>query len=326
MMGNTMSMEDLTCSTILRLKPVPPYDFALTVNKPAGWSLLSPFEIFEKGVLWTAMRMPSGKAFGLKLRSLGTVEKPEISCETYSRRKLGSIERRELLKTAAWTLNISEDISQFYALAEHDPLVKALVKDLYGMRNTRQPDIFPRLILALTLQMAPISRSNQMMDLLIREYGERVRFDGKEVLYWPSPERIANTAVRELEKRCKVGYRAKSLRDIAEAIREGFPSPQELEEMTEQEAKAKLMELKGIGEYSADIVSPHPGFALDVWSAKIFSLLILGEEAESPRSVIPKLKKIAEDRWGQWRGYVFIYVLHDLTNLSNRFKLDLTRL
>jgi 3-methyladenine DNA glycosylase/8-oxoguanine DNA glycosylase len=95
--------------------------------------------------------------------------------------------------------------------------------------------------------------------------------------------------------------------------------------MTEQEAKAKLMELKGIGEYSADIVSPHPGFALDVWSAKIFSLLILGEEAESPRSVIPKLKKIAEDRWGQWRGYVFMYVLHDLTNLSNRFNLDLKR-
>jgi DNA-3-methyladenine glycosylase II len=321
-----MSINNLTCSTILRLRPVSPYDFALSVHKPAGWPLLTPFEIFEKGVLWTAVRTPSGKVFGLKLKSFGTVEKPEISCEAYSRGKLGSIERREVSETVAWTLNLSEDIGQFYALAGHDPLVKALVKDLYGMRNTRQPDIFPRLILAVTLQMAPISRSNQMMDLLIKEYGERVRFDEKDVLYWPSPERIANTTVRELEKRCKLGYRAKSLRDIADAIRGGFPLPQELERMTDQEAKAKLMELKGIGEYSADIVSPHPGFALDVWSAKIFSLLILGEEAKSPRNVIPTLKKIAEDRWGHWRGYVFMYVLHDLTNLSNRFKLDLTRL
>ncbi|MGA3191153.1 MAG: hypothetical protein ABSD73_01415 [Candidatus Bathyarchaeia archaeon] len=320
-----MAINDLTCSTILRLRPVPPYDFVLSVHKPAGWALLTPFEIFEKGVLWTAVRTPSGNVLGLKLKSFGTVERPEISCETYSRRKLGSSETKELSETAAWTLNLSEDISQFYMLAEHDPLVKALVKDLYGMRNTRQPDIFPRLILAVTLQMAPISRSNQMMDLLIKEHGERVRFDGKDVLYWPSPERIASTTVRELEKRCKLGYRAKSLRGIADAIRRGFPLPQELEKMTEQEAKAKLMELKGIGEYSADIVSPHPGFALDVWSAKIFSLLILGEEAESPRSVIPKLKKIAEDRWGQWRGYVFMYVLHDLTNLSNRFNLDLKR-
>jgi DNA-3-methyladenine glycosylase II len=321
-----MSINHLTCSTILRLRPVPPYDFALSVHKPAGWSLLTPFEIFEKSVLWTAVRTPSGKVFGLKLKSIGTVEKPEISCEVYSHRKLGSIERRELSETVSWTLNLSEDIGQFYALAERDPLIKALVKDLYGMRNTRQPDIFPRLILAVTLQMAPISRSNQMMDLLIKEYGERVRFDEKDILYWPSPEKIANTTVRELEKRCKLGYRAKSLRGIADAIRAGFPLPQELEKMTDQDAKTRLMELKGIGEYSADIVSPHPGFALDVWSAKIFSLLILGEEAESPRSVIPKLKKLAEDRWGRWRGYVFMYVLHDLTNLSNRFKLDLTRL
>jgi len=320
-----MAVSDLTCSAILRLKAIPPYDFALTVHKPAGWSLLTPFEIFDKGVLWTAMRMPSGKLFGLKLWSIGTVEKPEIHCEVYSHEKLGESERRELSKTITWMLNLNEDIRPFYRLAEHDPLVKVLVKDLYGMRNTRQPDIFPRLILAVTLQMAPITRSDQMMNLLIREYGERIRFDGKEILYWPSAEKIANASVKELERRCKLGYRAKSLKGIAEAIHRGFPSLQELEKMPAKEAKAKLMELKGIGEYSADIVSPHPGFALDVWSAKIFNMLIFGEKAESPRDAIPALKRVAEDRWRQWRGYIFVYVLHDLSNLSIRFKLNLTQ-
>jgi DNA-3-methyladenine glycosylase II len=320
-----MDISDLACSAILRLKVIPPYDFALTVHKPAGWSLLTPFEIFEKGVLWTAMRVLSGKVLGLKLRSVGTMEKLEISCEVYSYQKLGPSEMRELSKTITWMLNLNEDIRPFYRLAERDSLVKVLVKDLYGMRSTKQPDIFPRLILAVTLQMAPITRSNQMMNLLIREYGERVRFDGKEVLYWPSPERIANASVEELEERCKLGYRAKSLKGIAEAIHRGFPSLQELERMPAKEAKAKLMELKGIGEYSADIVSSHPGFALDVWSAKIFNMLIFGEKTESPRDAIPALKKVAEDRWRQWRGYVFVYVLHDLNNLSIRFKLNLTQ-
>jgi len=324
--GIIMSFNDFSCSTILRLKAVSPYDFALTVRKPAGWSLLTPFEIFEKGKLWTAIRTTSGDVFGLKLRSAGTVEKPEISCKAYSRQKLRATERIELIKTITWMLNLREDIKQFYDLAEHDPLVRVLVRDLYGMRNTKQPDIFARLILAVTLQMAPITRSNQMMNLLIKEYGETVGFDAKEILYWPSPETIANTDVGELQKKCKLGYRAKFLKDIGEAIHRGFPSLKELEEMTAQEAKAKLMELKGIGEYSVDIVSPHPGFALDVWSAKIFNILILGEETESPRNAIPKLKKISEDRWGQWRGYVFFYVLHDLNNLSKRFNLNLTQL
>jgi 3-methyladenine DNA glycosylase/8-oxoguanine DNA glycosylase len=320
-----MAVSDLSCSAVLRLRAVPPYDFARTVHKPAGWSLLTPFEIFDEGVLWTAMRVSSGKVFGLKLWSVGTVEKPEIRCNVYSHEKLGQSARRELLKTVAWMLNLSEDIRPFYRLGEHDSLVKVLVKDLYGMRNTKQPDIFARLILAVTLQMAPITRSDQMMNLLIREYGERVRFDGKEVLYWPSAERVAKASVKELEERCKLGYRAKSLKGIAEAISRGFPSLQELEKMPAKEAKAKLMELKGIGEYSADIVSPHPGFALDVWSAKIFNMLMFKEKAESPRDAIPALKRTAEDRWGQWRGYVFVYVLHDLKNLSTKFNLDLTQ-
>ncbi|MFQ6081657.1 MAG: DNA-3-methyladenine glycosylase family protein [Candidatus Bathyarchaeia archaeon] len=321
-----MGIRNLSFSTAFRLKAVPPYDFSLTVRKPAGWSLLTPFEIFESGTLWTAMGTPLRKMFGLKLRALGTVQKPEFSCEVYSHKKLGVRERKELKNTLTWMLNLEEDIRQFHALAERDPLVKALVKDLYGMRTTKRPDIFPRLILAVTLQMAPIRRSSQMMNLLIKEYGEKIGFDGKEILYWPSPERIAKADVRELEERCKLGYRAKSLKDIAESVSKGFPTIQQLERMSAEEAKAKLMELKGIGEYSADIVSPHPGFALDVWSAKIFSVLLFGEKAESPRGIIPNLKKAAEERWGRWRGYVFTYVLNDLDNLSRKYNFDLTEL
>jgi 3-methyladenine DNA glycosylase/8-oxoguanine DNA glycosylase len=317
--------KSLTYSTILRLRAVPPYDFALTVHKPAGWSLLTPFEKFEKGTLWTAMRARSGEVFGLKLRSVGTIEKPEVFCKVYSHEHVAKDEKVELSKTIAWMLNVGEDIRGFYALTKRDTLVRVLVKDLYGMRSTKQPDIFPRLILAVTLQMAPITRSDQMMTLLIREYGDIVKFDGREILYWPSPARIANAEVEELEKKCKLGYRARPLKSIAESIHRGFPSPQELEEISAEEAKAKLMELKGIGEYSADIVSPHPGFALDVWSARIFSRLLLEKQAESPRELIPKLKEMAKDRWGRWRGYVFLYVVHDLDNLSRRFNLNLAQ-
>lgn len=326
MKGTLMSVSDLPCSTVFRLRAIPPYDFSLTVHKPAGWSLLTPFEIFEEGILWTGMRLNSGKMFGLKLKSVGTVEKPEIFCELFSREKLSAEKRKELSEAIAWMLSLKEDVREFYALAEHDPLVKSLVGDLYGMRRTKRPDIFPDFVLAVTLQMAPIRRSDQMMNLLIKNYGVKIRFDGREVSYWPSPERIARAEVGELEENCKLGYRAKPLKGIAEAICKGFPTLREFEKMSAEEAKAKLMKLKGIGEYSADIVSPHPGFALDVWSAKIFNMLLFGKEAESPRNIIPKLKKIAEDRWGKWRGYVFTYVLNDLNSLSRRFNFNLAEL
>jgi DNA-3-methyladenine glycosylase II len=318
-------VKNLRRSTALKLKAVQPYDFSLTVHKPAGWSLLTPFEIFENGTLWTVMAY-HGKMFGLKLRSVGTVEKPEIFCEMFSREKLGAEERNRLSNTVTWMLSLKEDIKAFYALAESDPIVRMLVKDLYGMRRTSRPDIFPRLMLAVTLQMAPIKRSDQMMNLLIKNYGVKARFDGREVPYWPTPERIARVDISELKERCRLGYRAENLKGIAEAVHKGFTTLQDLEEMPPETAKAKLMELRGIGDYSADVVSPHPGFALDVWSAKIFNVLLFGEKAASPRSIVPKLKKIAEERWGRWRGYVFTYVLNDLNNLSQRFNSDFTEL
>ncbi len=266
------SSGTLAESTTLRLHAIPPYDFDLTIRKPGGWPLLTPLEIFEKGILWTAMRTNSGEMLGLKLRSEGVVNNPKISCKVYSHCKLRTPEKEEIIETLSWMLNLKEDINQFYVLAQKDSLVKMLVDDLYGMRNTKQPDLFPRLILAVTLQMAPISRSDQMMSLLIEGYGENTKFDGKEIKYWPSPTRIADASVEELREKCKVGYRAHSLKSIAETVRKGFPEPRQLEKMSPQEAKAKLMELEGIGEYSADIVLPQAGLPLDVWSAKIFSL------------------------------------------------------
>jgi hypothetical protein len=60
-----------------------------------------------------------------------------------------------------------------------------------------------------------------------------------------------------------------------------------------------------------------------LWSSKIFNLLLFREEPSSPRGVIPRLKQAAEHRWGKWKGYVFVYVLNDLDNLSRRLDIDL---
>jgi 3-methyladenine DNA glycosylase/8-oxoguanine DNA glycosylase len=98
-----------------------------------------------------------------------------------------------------------------------------------------------------------------------------------------------------------------------------------LSAMEPEEAKKELLTLRGIGDYSAELVMPQMGFPLDVWSAKIFHVLFYGKEPQNPRETIPDLKKIAEQRWGKWRGYAFVYVLNDLAKLSKRVGTDLTK-
>ncbi len=303
---------------------ISPYSFELTVHKPAGWWWSTPNEVFEDGILWTTVRLNS-RMYGLRVEGIGSLNKPKAACTIFSSKIMNAKEKESVTRTVERALGVKENLGEFYAMAAKDELLNDVAKDLCGMRTVFWPELFPALILAVTLQMAPMKRSNQTMDLLIKNFGDNVKFDGKTIAHWPSPKRIAELEVKELEGKAKLGYRAKNLVSIAKTLCERFPSADDLSKMEPDEAKRQLMTLRGIGDYSAEIVTPGMGFPLDVWSAKIFSVLFTGKEPESPRDAIPELKRNAAERWGRWRGHAFVYVLNDLPRISERLGINLTQ-
>ena len=308
----------------VEFEATPPFSFELTVHKPAGWWWSTPNEIFENGVLWTAARFDH-TLLGLKLCSKGTMQKPCVQCQVFAPERLSDEQKANVAGTVKRALGVEEDLREFYTLTQKDTILRNVVEDLCGMRTVSWPELLPALILAVTLQMAPMKRSNQMMDLLIKNFGDTIRFDGKTIKHWPSIEKLSLSSVEDLKTKAKLGYRAANLQSIAKTLSDGFPTMQQLWEMPQEEAKKQLLSLRGIGDYSADIVVPGMGFPLDVWSAKIFHILLFGKETESPREAIPMLKRLAEERWGKWRGHVFAYVLNDLPRISKRIGSDLTR-
>jgi len=92
-------------------------------------------------------------------------------------------------QTVGRALGVKEDLSEFYAMAANDQILQDVVKDLYGMRTVFWPELFPALILATTLKMAPMKRSNQMMDLLITNYGTKSVSTAKPSRIGPHPRR-----------------------------------------------------------------------------------------------------------------------------------------
>lgn len=310
------------------LDAVPPYSFELTMQKPASWYWYNPTEIFSEGTLWTALRLSSGSDLGLRLESLGSAERPKVLLTVFSRRKLTDDEVDEAIETVSECAGLREDLRGFYAAAENDSILKYAVSDLYGMRREARPRsrILNFVILALALQNAPIKRTNQMLRLLITKYGGKMFFDNRTTYTWPTPQSIMNTRLEELTEECKLGYRAKYLKSIAEAVFRGeCPSLKELAQMPFEEAKVELMKLRGIGEYSAEVILPHPEtFPVDSWSTQIFwKLFFPGEAAPSKHQAVQLVRKYAEERWGRWRSQAFVYVLCDLANLSKRLKVDL---
>ena len=300
----------------------PPYSFALTVRKPAGWHWLTPGEVWDDaaGTLFTGLRLDDGLAVGVKAWGRGTVARPRVVVEAFAARVLSAAERRALKRTLGRALDVDADISGFVRLAARDAVLKRIARPLHGMHEGFGGGLWPLLILAVTLQMAPIKRSMTMLHALLDHYGQRLRFDGRSVRLWPTPARIAAAPLRELKARCKLGYRARVLKAIARQLLAGFPSLEELKRMSPEQATEKLQELYGVGEYSAAMVTPHVSFPLDVWSVQIFARLfgIRIPKDRDPRALIPRVARVAERRWGRWRGLALVYVLNALDRLGGK--------
>ena len=304
------------------ITPTAPFDFKLTVKKPAEWSLFNAGEIYEDDTLWTATRL-QGMLLGLKLRSVGTVEKPHINVTVSTADPLPDRDLDGLENALVTLIGADQDLNEFYDMARKDDILRHTVEDLYGMHDTQTAYLFNSVVLSICLQMAKLDRSMKMMASINRFYGTRVSFDQREILVEPSAERIAKLKPEVFAKKCNLGYRARYLVGAAKMVAKGFPETQQILSMPPEEAKEKLMELPGVGDYAADIINPHGGFPIDAWSVDVFGRLFFGREPDNAREAIEAVKKEGLRRWGEFAWMAFFYVAQDLGNLSKRLGVQL---
>jgi 3-methyladenine DNA glycosylase/8-oxoguanine DNA glycosylase len=294
-----------------------PFDFAKTVAKPAGWHWSTPEEIFQAGVLWSGLYVQE-KAIGLRVSASGN----EVQIAVYSPSRLSRAELSSL-RSVLWDgLGGEEDLIGFYHFAENDPILSTAIKDLYGMRAGTLDDVFGRTILAILLQMAPMSRSDTMMGDLLEHFGNHLEFDGRQVILWPRPCDIIAAGAENLKKRANLGYRAERLVRAAEYLDNHPLSLRELASLPEEEAIRQITEIYGVGEYSAGIILGRSSLPLDVWSVVIMSELFLDHTPEQPRKEIGEVAETLTRRWGVWKWFAFVYVVNDLENLARTHPLS----
>jgi 3-methyladenine DNA glycosylase/8-oxoguanine DNA glycosylase len=190
------------------------------------------------------------------------------------------------------------------------------------MRVGRLENLFGRVILAITLQMAPLKRSESMMTKLLEEYGTRIAFDGREVVLWPRASDIAKLDPVELRKKANLGYRAERLVKSARYLVDHPMSLRVLHSTPEAEATKSVMAIPGIGRYSAGLIIGRSSVPVDVWSVVIMSELLLGRAPKNPREEINEVTRAVNERWGMWSWMAFVYILNDLPKLARMYKLS----
>ena len=297
----------------LGLEAIPPFNFKYTVYKPSHFpTKLEEFD--EKNeTFYRTFRLGQKKLVGLKMSDLEIVEsRPGIYNEVYSNTILTERDKEKLEEHITRSYGLQEGILAFYNRVKRDRSISEPITNLKGMRNSCFESLFEILNISSMLQNTTVKRSEQMMEAMLSNFGERVSFDGKEFYVFYTPIDITKSSEQRLRE-LKLGYRAKFLMNIADHFVKNSDLEEKVKAMSFDEAKEELMKIKGIGPYSARIAlfqylrRPHE-INFDSWKRKIFSKFFFGNEDEP----IEKVEKEAKERWGDYGGYAGLYVIEDL--------------
>jgi DNA-3-methyladenine glycosylase II len=190
----------------------------------------------------------------------------------------------EALVTRLFSLDL--DLAPFWRRVRRQPGFAELARRCAGLRPQRFPTLFEALANGICCQQLSLAAGMTRLGHLAERFGPLTP-DGTRVGP-PEPGRVARARLSALRQAGLSARRAAQLRDLARLPLERFE--RELNALPDAEARARLLELPGIGPWTADYVLLRGLGRLDVFPSGDVGAAhtlgrILGRVVEPPDAV-----------------------------------------
>lgn len=221
---------------------------------------------------------------------------------------------RELRKIAEGIWGLHDDLRRCHALLRRDRSLAPLLKRNAGVRLVRAPSLYEALMVAVIGQQLSVYAAEAIRHRLLTTMGDRVVINGIAYFGYPTPRQLLAGGTRALAapgiSRAKVRY----LLEIAERVRAGELDPTAFASLPDEEAIARLMELPGVGRWTAEIALMRGLGRTDVFPAADLGLTVAVQRLMGMRARPTErdLRTLAE-RWKGWRSYAALYLWTTLT-------------
>ena len=205
---------------------------------------------------------------------------------------------------------LDDDIYAIYTDINRDGRVAAMVSKYPGLRILRT-EPWECLVAFICSANNNISRIHQLMERMSDEFGNRIQLNGHTRHTFPTPADLAEAGEGEL-RRLGLGFRAPYVDQASRAVLEGKLDLPALVQMPYPEAKAALMEIKGIGSKIADCIAVFSldkleAFPIDVWIRRALAEWYFPDQKTPPDRV---LLEWAQEHFGRYGGYAQQYLFH----------------
>jgi DNA-3-methyladenine glycosylase II len=184
-----------------------------------------------------------------------------------------------------------------------DGPLRSSVVALRGMRPPRFANLFESFVSVVPFQQLSLDAGVSIVNRLVQRFGRSVEHDGKQYHASPGARAVAAARLDQL-RACGLSQgKAQTLRNLARMIETRELSEEEISRMTSQQALRALLELPGIGPWSAALVLLRGFGRLDVFPpGDVGAARGLGPLLQlDPRTSIDR----AVERFGDRRGYLY---------------------
>jgi DNA-3-methyladenine glycosylase II len=210
-------------------------------------------EVFERRVWRRAIRLDSGRLIPLALRSIGTVEEPQIEANYFQ--TISEQEKEELSRTLDWIFSFSQDLTSLYAFMDKDPVLRDLKLKFYGLKaGSIGATVFESIIKSIIQQQISIRVAFSITNKIVTRFSEKV--EAEDIIYYdfPTPKRLVEAALEEI-RQCGLSWRkAEYIKGIAEKAAAGEFDPEGLRPFSNVQVAETLKKFRGVGTWTAEMV------------------------------------------------------------------------
>jgi len=242
------------------------------------------------------------------VRQTGSMDNPELFatvagvCDPTARTKVP-----QLLKQM---LGLEIDLVPFYALARRDRRLAPLVEEFRGLKPPRFPSVFEALVNAMACQQLSLTVGIELLNRMARECAPAIISSEARQPAFPTPENLAHLNAHRLRHLGFSYGKARSLLELSRGILKGKVHLGGLDLIESQGAVKRLMELHGVGRWTAEYALLRGLGRIDVFPGDdVGARNRLARWLERKGPLDYEGVRRAVQRWRPYAGLVYFHLL-----------------
>lgn len=194
-------------------------------------------------------------------------------------------------------------------LSQKDSYLKEAILEKHGVRLLKQ-EPWEMLISFIISQTKQIPHIKKLIEALSMSYGDYIgEYLGIKYYSFPTPKQLSQATENDLRE-LKVGFRASYILDAVRFVQEGLIDLKEINYIPYEEARKRLMSIKGVGNKIADCVllfaySKYEVFPTDVWVKRVMEYYYFKENTK-----MDKIQDFAKNYFGKYAGFAQQYLFY----------------